>query len=156
MPPTNHTHFLCHGLPNSQRTISAGAMAGHYPYYSPPNVMQSPYRQSTPSTITKCEWPGFHSMECFEADFYHGKYCVQHGCEQPDCMYPKKLVSTVQPGVPNLSTVRYCDFHTCEVRSCTEGVVSYMSNGMSAWSPYCSRRKLDTVSFHSNALSPFD
>lgn len=43
---------------------------------------------------------------------------------------------------------------TCEFGSCTEGVVSYVDNGMSAWSTYCSKRKSDVDSLDSSALSP--
>lgn len=43
---------------------------------------------------------------------------------------------------------------TCEFGSCTEGAVSYVNNGMSAWSTYCSKRKSDVNSLDSRALSP--
>lgn len=116
-------------------------MTGRHQYYSSPGATPSPSHQSSPSLSAKCEWPGFHNMECYEVGSYQAKYCAQHACEQLNCTYPKKLISIFQPGVPNLITARYCDFHTCEFGSCTEGVVSYVNNGMSAWSTYCSKHK---------------
>ncbi|OCK96393.1 uncharacterized protein K441DRAFT_694918 [Cenococcum geophilum 1.58] len=80
-------------------------------------------------------------MKCYEVGYNQAEYCAQHECEQLKCTYPKKLIYFFQPGVPNLITARYCDFHTCEFRSCTEGVVSYANNGTRAWSTYCSKHK---------------
>ena len=57
------------------------------------------------------------------------------------------MLARYTPQASNLS------IDTCEFRSCTEGVVSYVDNGKSAWSTYCSRRKSDVDSLDSSALS---